>query len=121
MTMWITILISILLGLGFDFSHMFSQAHLTELYSHKGRIIGIRLVNKTVEQTLLRILFSVDAAESATRARTVRGVEEIKCAFTEDTSEQEQGQCSFGGCRVSIKLDLAFNNVKFKDWYFVLD
>ena len=57
---------------------------------------------------MLSILFSVDAAESATRARTVRGVEEIKCAFTEDTFEEEQGQCSFGGCRVNIKYGKTF-------------
>ena len=85
MTMWSTILISILLGLGFDFSHIFSQAHLTDLYSHKGKhlhpilcfkfqiylskriflimkhlfsIIWNRLGNKTIYQTVKDTFFS---------------------------------------------------------------
>ena len=47
-----------------------------------------------------RNIDSVDAADSAARARIVRGVEEIKCAFTKDATEEEKGQCTFGGCRV---------------------
>ena len=49
-----------------------------------------------------RNIYSGDASDSAARARIVRGVEEIKCAFTKDATEVEEGQCTFGGCKVNM-------------------
>ena len=67
---------------------MFSQSHLTELYTnHKSKHLN-DLKDKEI--------YSGDTA----RARIVRAVEETKCAFTKDVTQEEKGQCTFGGCRV---------------------
>ena len=93
-----TILICIVLGLGLDFSHIFSQTDLTEKYSEKGNHYA-QIKCKKCKKICKKIIV-VDAAVTATRARIVRGAEEIKCAFTNEAIEEEQGLCSFGGCKV---------------------
>ena len=60
-----------------------------------------------------RNIYSGDASDSAARARIVRGVEEIKCAFTEDATDEEIGQCTFGGCRVNLNYFYPYFDTSF--------
>ena len=104
----------------FDYSYLYSFRSRFRFLSHvftntSDWIIPQRWAFKwfnRCRKILVSTIYSGDAADSAARARIVRGVEEIKCAFTKDATEEEIGQCTFGGCRVKVNyFSTHFDNI----------
>ena len=43
---------------------------------------------------------------TSTTENTVRMVEEVKCVFNTEATDEESGHCFFGGCKVNNKFIL---------------